>query len=107
MYRSIHTDTEAHNMSKPVADQIIAAYLELCEDPQDWIRLARIRPLVNAPRKDVDKTLVELMYTGLVHLAPESNTKTHKPEDREAAIRVGGENLHILCIEEEFFQPTR
>lgn len=85
------------------ADQVIAAYLELCETEQDWIRLARIRPLVDAPREEVDKALIELMYTGLVHLSPDSNTKVLTNADHEAAIRVGGEDLHILCVEEEYF----
>lgn len=86
-----------------IADQIIAAYLDLCETDQDWIRLARIRPLVDADREDVDETLVALMHTQLVHLAPDSNTKVLTKADHEAAIRVGGEDLHILCVEDEYF----
>lgn len=91
------------SIRKGIQDQIVAAYLELCQHPQDWIRLARIRPLVTAPRKLVDEVLIQLMYTGLFHLAPESNTKMLQPEDREGALRVGGEDLHIVCIEDEFF----
>jgi hypothetical protein len=86
-----------------IADQIIAAYLDLCETDQDWIRLARIRPLVDASRDEVDETLVALMHTQLVHLSPDSNTKVLTADDHEAAIRVGNEDLHILCVEDEYF----
>ncbi len=80
---------------------IRAVYEELAVEPQDWIRLARIRPRLNgAEKSDVDDTLVKMMKGGTVHLAPESNTKVLTPDDHAAAIRVGSEDLHLVAMEE-------
>ncbi|SEQ52210.1 hypothetical protein [Lentzea albida] len=80
---------------------IRSVYEELAEEPQDWIRLARIRPRLNgADRGEVDETLVKMMKTGTVHLAPESNTKVLTAEDHASALRVGSEDLHLVAMEE-------
>lgn len=91
-------------MSNPLRDAIVVAYLELCVDNQDWIRLARIRPLVNAPREMVDAELLAMMRGGSVHLAPDSNRKVLTEEDHAAAIRFGNEDHHLLAIEDDFFE---
>lgn len=76
-------------------------YLDLSAGPQDWIRLARIRPMLNgADKSEVDEVLLKMMKTGTVHLAPDSNRKVLTDADREAAIRVGGEDQHLIAIEE-------
>lgn len=80
---------------------IRAAYNDLAAAPEDWIRLARIRPRLNgAGKSEVDDVLLEMMKTGTVHLAPDSNTKMLTAEDRAAAVRIGGEDLHLIAIEE-------
>jgi hypothetical protein len=80
---------------------IRSVYEELAVEPQDWIRLARIRPRLNgAEKRDVDDTLVKMMKTGTVHLAPESNTKVLTAEDHAAALRFGSEDLHLVAMEE-------
>ena len=79
---------------------IRAAYQDLAGAPEDWIRLARIRPRLNgADKSEVDDALLEMMKTGTVHLAPDSNTKMLTAEDRAAAVRIGGEDLHLIAIE--------
>ncbi|AXB45365.1 hypothetical protein [Amycolatopsis albispora] len=76
-------------------------YHALSEGPQDWIRLARIRPKLNgAAKSEVDEVLLEMIKTGTVHLAPDSNRKVLTEADHEAAIRVGGEDNHLITIEE-------
>ncbi|MFD4640866.1 hypothetical protein ACFWN2_26395 [Lentzea sp. NPDC058436] len=80
---------------------IRSVYEELAVEPQDWIRLARIRPRLNGAAKgEVDETLVKMMKTGTVHLAPESNTKVLTAEDHASALRVGSEDLHLVAMEE-------
>jgi hypothetical protein len=80
---------------------IRAAYNDLASAPEEWIRLARIRPRLNgAERSEVDDVLLEMMKTGTVHLSPDSNTKMLTAEDRAAAVRIGGEDLHLIAIEE-------
>jgi len=76
-------------------------YDDLSAEPQDWIRLARIRPRLNgADKSEVDQVLLKMMKTGKVHLAPDSNTKVLTKADHEAAVRIGGEDKHLIAIEE-------
>ncbi|QFZ16977.1 hypothetical protein [Saccharothrix syringae] len=80
---------------------IRAAYLELSAKPQDWVRLARLRPRLNgADRDEVDAVLLEMVRTGTVHLAPDSNRKVLTEADHAAAIRIAGEDNHLVAIEE-------
>jgi hypothetical protein len=80
---------------------IRAVYLDLSVKPQDWIRLARIRPRLNgADKGEVDEVLLKMVRTGKVHLAPDSNRKVLTDADRAAAIRIGSEDKHLLAIEE-------
>jgi hypothetical protein len=76
-------------------------YHELSVKPQDWVRLAKLRPRLNGADKDeVDRVLLAMTRTGLVHLAPDSNNKTLTDADRTAAIRIGKEDKHLVAIEE-------
>jgi len=76
-------------------------YHELSVKPQDWVRLARIRPKLNgAERAEVDDTLLKMIRTGTVHLVPQSDRKALTDEDHAAAIRVGSQDKHLVAIEE-------
>ncbi|MFJ6675949.1 hypothetical protein ACIQMJ_33030 [Actinosynnema sp. NPDC091369] len=80
---------------------IRAAYLELSVKPQDWVRLAKLRPKLNGAEKDeVDDVLLEMFKNGEIHLVPESNRKALTEADHAAAIRIGSEDKHIMAIEE-------
>ena len=80
---------------------IRGAYRELATRPQDWVRLAKLRPkLDGAERSEVDDTLFAMTKTGLVHLAPYANRRALTDDDRDAAIRINGEDNHVLAIEE-------
>ena len=80
---------------------IRAAYLELSVKPQDWVRLAKLRPKLNgADKAEVDAVLLEMVKTGTVHLAPDSNRKVLTDADHAAAVRVAGEDNHLVAIEE-------
>lgn len=103
-------DVDAEPGAEPAADdapevmekQIRQVYDELATEPQDWIRIARIRAkLGDADRVAFDKALVRMSKTQFVHLAPESNTKVLTEEDRAGALRVGSEDMHLISIEPE------
>ncbi|WP_410669604.1 hypothetical protein [Amycolatopsis sp. cmx-4-68] len=80
---------------------IRAAYSELSDEPQDWVRLAKLRPKLNGAEKDeVDKVLLTMTRTGLVHLAQSANRKALTDADHAAAIRIGSEDKHLVAIEE-------
>ncbi|MGV9295990.1 hypothetical protein [Amycolatopsis sp. NPDC003676] len=80
---------------------IRGVYAELSVGVHDWIRLARLRPKLNgADKEEVDAVLVKMAKTGTVHLAPDSNRKVLTDADHDAAVRVGGEDKHLIVIEE-------
>ncbi|MCP2167246.1 hypothetical protein [Goodfellowiella coeruleoviolacea] len=77
------------------------AYRDLSVKPQDWVRLAKLRPKLNGVGKDeVDEVLLQMVRTGTTHLAPDSNRKVLTDADHAAAVRIGGEDKHLMAIEE-------
>ncbi|TCO55827.1 hypothetical protein [Actinocrispum wychmicini] len=83
-----------------VEDRIRAAYRELASSPRDWVGLVDLRPkLADLSREAVDAVLKALSRSGQVHLVPEANRKTLARADHDAAIRLGGEDNHLISIE--------
>lgn len=94
-------DVEVEPLPADLESMIRRAYEELSVKPQDWVRLAKLRPKLNgAEKEEVDKTLLTMVRTGLVHLAPDSNRKVLTDADHAAAIRIGKEDKHLVAIEE-------
>ncbi|GHH62336.1 hypothetical protein [Lentzea cavernae] len=81
-------------------DLIRQVYLELGDGYQDWVRLAKIRPRLSAERGEVDETLLQMVKAGDTHLVASANQKVLTEEDHAAAIRIGGEDKHLMAIEE-------
>ncbi|MFI5911041.1 hypothetical protein [Dactylosporangium sp. NPDC051541] len=79
--------------------RIRSAYIELAAEPGAWVSLTRLRPLFGDVSKgDLDVALERLYDAPNVQLEPEANQKTLTPEDRRAAVRIGGEPRHLLAI---------
>ncbi|WP_439380077.1 hypothetical protein [Amycolatopsis lexingtonensis] len=100
----IFTEGEAGPAETSVAggsleDRIRVAYRELVKEPRGWVGLVDLRPKLGAPAAEVDAVLKELSRAGAVHLVPEDNRKVLTAADHEAAIRIGGEDNHLLSIE--------
>ncbi|GAB3472147.1 hypothetical protein [Actinophytocola sediminis] len=87
----------------PVQEALLAAYLELSTKPQDWVRLARLRPLVKADRAAFDAALIDLTRTGSIHLAPDSNRKAQTADDHAAALRFSGMDQHLVAVDDDYF----
>ncbi|WP_328448576.1 hypothetical protein [Amycolatopsis sp. NBC_00438] len=82
-------------------DVILRVYQELSGKPQDWVRLATLRPKLNgAEKNEVDQTLIGMMKQGFVHLSPDSDRQGLTDADHAAAIRIGKEDKHLVAIEE-------
>jgi hypothetical protein len=80
-------------------ERIRIAYRELVREPRGWVGLVDLRPKLGAPATEVDALLKKLSSAGKVHLVPEDNRKALTAADHEAAIRIGGEDNHLLSIE--------
>jgi hypothetical protein len=82
-------------------ESIRAAYRKLAREPRDWVLLTQLRPLLgDAPRGPVDEALRQLSRSGRANLVPQANQKTLTDADREAAVRIGNEDCHLISIED-------
>ncbi|TYB69765.1 hypothetical protein FXF51_06265 [Nonomuraea sp. PA05] len=89
-------------MSRPdraLIAEIIAAY-RAAPRQNNWVRLNEIRARLGAwTRAEVDAALLHLLNTENVSLEPESNRhRLADPEYRDAAVRIGGEDRHLMQI---------
>lgn len=81
--------------------QIKRAYRRLAAKPGDWVSLADLRQLLNgAPKDEVDTTLKTLGRKQDVTLSPNPNRKVITDDDRAAAVLIGGDENHMIAIEE-------
>jgi hypothetical protein len=81
-------------------DRVRQAYDELTRAPGDWVSLTDLRrKLAGLPAREVDQVLKDLDGQGAV-LIPEANQKTLRPEDRAAALNIGGEEQHLIAFED-------
>ncbi|MBB4904676.1 hypothetical protein [Actinophytocola algeriensis] len=81
--------------------QIRHAYRKIASKPGDWVHLAKLRPLLNgASKEDVDGVLKTLGRKQEVTLAPNPDRKAVQADDRAAAVLIGGDENHLISIEE-------
>lgn len=86
--------------SAEIEKRIEAAYRKLAGSSQDLVGLAELRAMLGgAATEDVDAVLKDMSKAGRVSLFPESNRKVLTSADHEAAIRIGGEDNHLISIE--------
>lgn len=82
-----------------VADRVRAAYHSVTGSPGGWVRLRTLREsLPGLARADVDAALTALYATPDVDIVAEENSKALTSADRDAAVRVGGRDLHALRV---------
>jgi len=87
------------NGGRGLDERIRSAYAELAAEPGAWVSLTRLRPLFSdVVRTELDKALGRLLDAPDVNLEPEPNQKTLTVKDRQAAVRIGGEDRHLLAI---------
>lgn len=93
------TEKGADTPEQSLGDRIRAAYATLADGPGDWVSLSKVRPLLgDAPKADVDKAFRQLLDEPDVRIEPEPNRHRIDRAEREAAVRIGGENRHKLAI---------
>jgi hypothetical protein len=82
-----------------VEGRVRAAYAKLAQEPRDWVRLADLRSAVDAPRGQVDDVIKTLSRARRASVIPEQNQQVLTRDDEAAAVRIGGENKHLISIE--------
>jgi hypothetical protein len=97
----------AETATPAVADQVIdvdarirAAYGELSPGPEAWVGLARLRRhLSDVVQGDLDAALHRLNRAQEISLVADADQRRLTPEDKAAAVRIGGEDRHLLKVE--------
>jgi len=83
-----------------VESLIRAQYQALAAEPGAWVNLAELRAaLSELPRQDVDEALLRMDLQPHVSLIAEFDQQELSEADRRAAIRIGGQDKHLLSIE--------
>ncbi|MDI6105705.1 hypothetical protein QLQ12_44710 [Actinoplanes sp. NEAU-A12] len=79
--------------------RIISAYDALADEPKAWVSLRRLRPFfADVSREDLDDALRRLVNEEGVDVTPEPSRRLLTEADIEAALRVGGQDNHLLAI---------
>lgn len=84
---------------KSAAVRVRDAYRELTSRPGELASLARLREkLSDVPRADLDRVLRDMDRRREIQLDPDPNRKALPAEAHAAAVRIGGEDKHLISI---------
>ncbi len=75
---------------------------DLADKPGGWVRLSELRKQLAAKgytAPEQDAALKELANSGGAQFIPVANLKSLSPEDRQGAVKVGGELKHLIKID--------
>ena len=99
---------ELFEQSEPAAPQrpaslrerIRQAYRRLASLPRDWVELRELRAqLGDWPRSDVDLELTRMFREKNVSLTLHEDLRRVTEADRDAALRIGVEDMHLISME--------
>lgn len=81
-------------------DRIRATYEKLAERPGDYVSLTDLRDELDGfSRAEVDEALRQLNLVRGVTLSPQEDQRLLTSQDRDAALRIGTQDVHQLAIE--------
>lgn len=83
-----------------VESGIVAGYRALASEPGAFVKLSELRrKLADLPRADTDAALDRMYQAQQINMIPQSNRRDLSASDRESALRIGGEDKHLISIE--------
>ncbi len=81
-------------------DRIRQAYRSLASRPWDWVELRDLRAqLGDWPRREVDLELVRMFRKKAVNLTLHEDRRRLTQADRDAALRLGVDDMHMISME--------
>jgi hypothetical protein len=96
---TVADEAGAQRDPKDLEKRVHTVYSELAVRPGELVSLARLRDkLADVTRDDLDRVLVSMDRARDIQLEPDPNRKALPPEAREAAVRIGGEDKHLVAI---------
>lgn len=91
---------ESSKSAELLETRIRATYKKLARRPGDYVSLTDLRRGLNSvARAEMDEALRQLNRTRGVTLAPEEDQKLLTDQDRDAALRIGIQDVHLLAVE--------
>ncbi|WP_434741210.1 hypothetical protein [Micromonospora sp. SH-82] len=91
--------TASPDRRQELRTRLRGAYSALAASAGDWVSLTRIRPFFGDVETAVlDEALRQLERESDVTIVPESNQKMLTPDDVAAAVRIGGQDKHLVAI---------
>jgi hypothetical protein len=91
--------TNRHHTEPSVEARVRQAYTALAPRAGAWLRHTDVRhQLTDLPSEALDQAFRVLSHAQDVDMMPESNQKTLTAEDRRNAVRVGGQDTHLIAI---------
>lgn len=90
----------SNGSGQKLPDRILSAYRQLAKRPQDWVYLSELRPLISGVSKaQVDGALKELYRDKVIRLTLEEDQRSLTKTQRDAAIRIGVDDMHLIAVE--------
>ena len=82
-----------------MTQRVAAAYQALAARPGQFVKLTELRErLADIPRAALDGALATMFTARRVKLIPQSSLQVLTAEDRASALRIGGEQKHLMAI---------
>ena len=86
--------------ARPLRDRIRQAYRTVASRPRDWVELRDLRAqLGDWPRRDVDLELTQMFRDKDVNLTLHEGRRRLTQADRDAALRLGVDDMHMISME--------
>ncbi|GGL16417.1 hypothetical protein [Mangrovihabitans endophyticus] len=86
-------------LPRPAGERIRAAYQHLAARPGELVSLARLRDeLPDLSRADLDAVLLDMDRRRELQLEPDPHRLALTQRAKDAAIRLGGEDMHLFTI---------
>lgn len=92
------TEAPVVDPSQAIIDAHRAIIAERGGDHDDWVDICTLRQRAGLPAADFDAAILGLSRTRRANLVPLANQKVLTAADREAAVRVGGEDCHLVSM---------
>ncbi|GAA1691348.1 hypothetical protein GCM10009830_43880 [Glycomyces endophyticus] len=91
--------TSQAELEAATREGLSTVYFMLASKPGAWVSLTDLRAkLASVERESLDRLLHDLHVAEEVTLIPEENRRSITADDRAAAVRIGGEDRHLISI---------
>jgi hypothetical protein len=89
-----------------VSSRVLQAYQDAGPSSEGLVSLAVLRDRLNdVPRAELDQTLLQMDRSGVIQLDPDPNRRNISDRAKDAAIPLGGEDMHFVSVKPSVASP--